>query len=59
MDGKAPQVNLVILDPTAKSVLRSGIPFGRYRGATPHRRDLRSDGQNSNLSTLKRRYKVG
>ena len=40
-------------------VLRSGIQFGRYRGVAPHRRDPGSDGQNSNLSTLKRRHKVG
>ena len=51
--------NLAILDPRAKTVLRFGIRFGRYRGAAPHRRDPRSDSQNSNLSTLKRRHKVG
>ena len=51
--------NLAILDPMAKMVPCSGIRFGRYKGAAPHRRDPRSDGQNSNLSTLKRRYKVG
>ena len=51
--------NLAILDPTVKTVLRSEIRFGRYRGVAPHRRDPRSDGQNSNLSTLKRKHKVG
>ena len=51
--------NLAILDPTAKTVLRSGIWFGRYKGVAPHRRDPRFNGQNSNLSTLKRRHKVG
>ena len=59
MEGKVLEANLPILDPTAKTVLRSGIRFGRYRGAAPHRRDPRSDGLNSNLSTLKRRHKVG
>ena len=51
--------NLAILDPMAKTVLRSGIQFGRYGWAAPHCRDPRSDGQNSNLSTLVRRHKVG
>ena len=50
---------MAISDPTAKTVLCFGIRFGRYRGAAPHRRDPRSDGQSSNLSTLKRRHKVG
>ena len=59
MEGKESEANLAILDPTAKTVLRSRIRFGRYRGAAPHRRDPRSDNQNSNLSTLKRRHKVG
>ena len=59
MEGKVSKANLAISDPTAKTVLRSGIWFGRYRGAAPHHRDPRSDGQNSNLSTLKRRHKVG
>ena len=59
MEGKAFHANLAISDPMAKTVLHSGIRFGRYRGAAPHRRDPRSDGQNSNLSTLKRRHKVG
>ena len=59
MEGKFLSTNLAILDPTAKMVLCSGIRFGRYRGAAPHRRDPRSDGQNSYLSTLKRRHKVG
>ena len=54
-----PLANLAISNPIAKTILRSGIWFGRYRGAAPHRRDPRSDGQNSNLSTLKRRHKVG
>ena len=58
MEGKVFKANLAILDSTAKSVLCSGIRFGRYRGAAPHRRDPRSDGQNSNLSTLKGRHKV-
>ena len=53
------KANLAILDPTAKTILRSGIRFGRYRWAAPHRRDPRFNGQNSNLSTLKRRHKVG
>ena len=44
MEGKVSEANLAISDPTAKSVLRSGIRFGRYRGAAPHRRDPRSDG---------------
>ena len=59
MEGKTSLANLAILDPTAKTVLCSRIRFGRYRGATPHRRDPRCNGQNSNLSTLKRRHKVG
>ena len=59
MKGNVSQANLAISDPTVKTVLRSEIRFGRYKGATPHRRDPRSDGQNSNLSTLKRRHKVG
>ena len=59
MEGKESMVNLAILDHMAKMVLRSRIRFGKYRGAAPHRRDPRSDGQNSNLSTLKRRHKVG
>ena len=59
MEGKVPLANFVISDPTVKTVLHSGIPFGRYRGAAPHRRDPRSDSQNSNLSTLKTRHKVG
>ena len=59
MEGKIPLANLAISDPTAKMILCSGIRFGRYRGAAPHRRDPRSDGQNSNLSILKRRHKVG
>ena len=59
MEGKVSYANLAILDPTAKMVLRSRIRFGRYRGAAPHCRDPRSDGQNSNLSTLKKRHKVG
>ena len=59
MEGKVRKVNLAILDPTAKTIFRSGIRFGRYRGAAPHCRDPRSDDQNSNLSTLKRRHKVG
>ena len=59
MEGKVTLANLAISDPMAKMVLRSGIRFGRYRGAAPHRRDPRSDGQNSILSTLKRRHKVG
>ena len=59
MEGKVSLANLAILDPKAKTVPRSGIRFGRYRGAAPHRRDPTSDGQNSNLSTLKRRHKVG
>ena len=59
MEWKESYVYLAILDPTAKTVLYSGIRFGRYRGAAPHRRDPRSDSQNSNLSTLKRRHKVG
>ena len=53
------EANLAISDPMAKMVLRSGIRFGRYRGAALHRRDPRSDGQSSNLSTLKRRHNVG
>ena len=59
MEGKVSYANLAISDSTEKTVLRSGIWFGRYRGAAPHRRDPRSDSQNSNLSTLKRRHKVG
>ena len=59
MEGKVLKANLAILDPMAKTVLRSGIRFGRYRGAAPHRRDPRSDSQNSNLSILKRKHKVG
>ena len=59
MEGEIPLANLTISDPTEKTVLRSGIRFGRYRGAAPHRRDPRFDGQSSNLSTLKRRHKVG
>ena len=59
MEEKESEGNLAILDPTEKTVLRSGIRFGRYRGAAPHRRDPRADGQNSNLPTLKRRHKVG
>ena len=59
MEGKLSYTNLAILDPTAKMVLRSGIQFGRYRGAAPHRQDPKSEGQNSNLSILKRRHKVG
>ena len=59
MEGKVSMANLAISDPTAKMVPRSRLRFGRYRGAAPHRRDPRSDGQNSNLSTLKRRHKVG
>ena len=59
MEGKVSLANLAISNPTAKTVPRSGIHFGRYRGAAPHRRDPRSDGQNSNSSTLKRRHKVG
>ena len=59
MEGEVSQASLAISDPTAKMVLRSGIRFGRYRGAAPHRRDPRSDGRNSNLSTLKRKHKVG
>ena len=59
MEGKVLMANLAISDPTAKTVLYSGIRFGRYRGAAPHRRDPRSDSQNSNLSILKRRHKVG
>ena len=58
MEGKVSQGNLAISDPTAKMILHSGIRFRRYRGAAPHHRDPRSDGQNSNLSTLKRRHKV-
>ena len=42
MEGKASEGNLAISDPTAKMVLRSGIRFGRYRGATPHCRDPKS-----------------
>ena len=59
MEGKVLHANLAILDPTEKTVLHSELRFGRYRGAAPHCRDRRSDGQNSNLSTLKRRHKVG
>ena len=59
MEGKVSIANLAISDPTAKTVLHSGIRFGSYRGAAPHRRDPKSDGQNSNLSILKRRHKVG
>ena len=59
MEEKTSLANLAISDPIAKTVLCSGIRFGRYRGAAPHRRDPRSDSQNSNLSTLKRRHKVG
>ena len=59
MAGKECWANLAISDPTAKTVLCSGIRFGRYRGAVPHHRDLKSDGQNSNLPTLKREHKVG
>ena len=59
MEGKALYGNLAISDPAAKMVLRSGIRFGRYIGATLHRRDPRSDDQNSNLFTLKTRHKVG
>ena len=59
MEGKVSTANLAISDPTAKMVPQSGIRFGRYRGAAPHCRDPRSDDQNSNLSTLKRRHKVG
>ena len=59
MERKVTLSNLAILDPTAKMVPHSGIQFGRYRGAAPHCRDLRSNGQNSNLSILKRRHKVG
>ena len=58
MEGKAFAANLAILDPTAKMVLRSGIRFERYRRAAPHRRDPRSDDQNTSLSTQKRRHKV-
>ena len=59
MEGKVFLANLAILDPTAKMNLCSGIRFGRYGWAASHRRDPRSDGQNSNLSILKRRHKVG
>ena len=59
MEGKVSLANLAISDPTAKTVLCSGIRFGRYRGAAPHRRDPRSNGQSSNLSTLKKKHKVG
>ena len=59
MEGEALQANLAILDSTAKTVLRSEIWFGRYRRVAPHRRDPRSEGQNTSLSTLKRRHKVG
>ena len=59
MEGKVSYANLAISDSTAKTVLCSRIWFGRYRGAAPHRQDPRSDGQNSNLSTLKKRHKVG
>ena len=59
MEGKVSKANLAILDQMVKMVLRFQIRFGRYRGAAPRRRDSRFDGQNSNLSTLKRRHKVG
>ena len=59
MEEKISLANLAILDPKAKMVLCSGIQFGRYRQAAPHRRDPRSDGQNTSLFTLKRRHKVG
>ena len=59
MEGKVSKANLAILDPMAKTVLRSGIQFGRYRQAAPHRRVPRSDSQNTSLSTLKRKHKVG
>ena len=59
MEGKITSANLAISDPTAKTVLHSGIRFGRYIAAAPHHRDPRSDGQSSNLSTLKRKHKVG
>ena len=62
MEGKVSSANSAILDPTANTVLRSGIRFGRYRGTAPHRRDPIFDSQNSNLSTLKEtqgRSKVG
>ena len=53
MEGKVSYANLAILDPTVKMVRRSGIQFGRYRRVAPHRRDPRSDSQNTSLSTLK------
>ena len=59
MEGEVSEANLAISDPMAKTVLHFGIRFGRYRGVAPHLRDPRSDGQNSNLSILKRRHKVG
>ena len=58
MEGNVILANLTILDPTAKTVHRSKIRFGRYRRAAPHRRDPRSDGQNTSLSTQKGRLKV-
>ena len=58
MEGKVSLANLAILDPTAKMVLRSRIWVGRYRGAASHRRDSRSDGQNSNLSKKKTQGRI-